>query len=104
MQKGFKWTQTTTTAKNPDTASTKKPDKVTTDSTNFLIGTTTVFPHPESNYEMAWRRWREVEDYFRKNRDVVEKMGNNLEGMVRMVDADKERRERERRWKRKDEL
>ena len=49
---------------------------------------------------MAWRRWREVEDYFRKNRDVVEKMGNNLEGMVRMVDADKERRKRQERWKR----
>ena len=76
----------------------------TTESTNFAAGTATVFPMPESNYEMAWRRWREVEDYFRKNRDVVEKMGKNLEGMVRMVDADKERRERERKWKRKDEL
>ncbi len=103
---GWKWNaSTTTTSSTTTTASTTKiPDTATTESTNFLIGTTTVFPYPESNYERAWRRWREVEDFLRKNRDVVEKMGDDVEGMVRMVDADKERREREERWRKKDEF
>ncbi len=96
---GLRWPHPTT-----KTSTTKISDTVTTESTNFLIGTTTVFPYPESNYERAWRRWREVEDFLRKNRDVVEKMGDDVEGMVRMVDADKERREREERWRKKDEF
>ncbi len=103
---GLRWPHPTTPkgTSTTKTSTTKIPDTAATESTNFLIGTTTVFPYPESNYERAWRRLREVEDFLRKNRDVVEKMGDDVEGMVRMVDADKERREREERWRKKDEF
>ncbi len=65
-------TSTTTTTKSTTTRTTTTTTTTTTtrttqdpDSDGF-----TYFPPPVSGSEMAWRRWRETEEYFRKNREM----------------------------------